>query len=434
MRFETRPLGDYFDFQKGLGYLGKYLQTSDVALIGLNSFDGKGGYKNGSEKEYSGPFRAEHLALPGDLFVATTDITQDGRVLASPLKMPDLSKKYKKVIFSGDIVKAAVLKDGASSDFLYNVLRVRKYRDKAAYASTGSTVRRIPISALRNLEIPIPSTSQQTQIVSLISAFDRKIDLNQEMASTCEDLAQTIFKSWFIDFDPVHAKARGEQPVGMDEKTAALFPDSFEDSELGLLPNGWRTSRLGNLVGLVGERATVGVDTLAAPYVPIDQIDSRSIFLKNWLSGEEAKTSLVSFQQGDVLFGAMRPYFHKVCLAPFAGTTRSTVFVLRPREPRLQMFSLMQMFAESTIEFATNNSSGSTIPYATWKGVIEDVRVVVPPHPLLDKFQELTESLVKAGYGFLKENEALSRLRDELLPRLITGELEIPEELLGDDV
>jgi type I restriction enzyme S subunit len=89
------------------------------------------------------------------------------------------------------------------------------------------------------------------------------------------------------------------------------------------------------------------------------------------------------------------------------------------------------MFAESTVEFATNNSSGSTIPYATWKGVLEDVRVVVPPHPLLDRFQELAESLVKAGYGFLKENETLSRLRDELLPRLISGELQIPDGMLA---
>jgi type I restriction enzyme S subunit len=325
-------------------------------------------------------------------------------------------------------VMAVTPKNQSDGKFLFYFLRYLEGKWDAL-GSTGSIFENLSASVLRSVEIP--ENLNRPKIGEVLYDLDLKIENNKLLARTLESTAQTIFRSWFIDFDPVKAKMAGEAPVGMDAETAALFPDSMEECELGPLPSGWKTSSLGDLVELVGERAKAGGATLSAAYVPIDQISSRSIFLKNWLSGEEAKTSLVSFQKGDVLFGAMRPYFHKVCLAPFAGTTRSTVFVLRPRGSRLQMFSLMQMFAESTVEFATNNSSGSTIPYATWKGVLEDVRVVVPPHPLLDRFQELAESLVKAGYGFLKENETLSRLRDELLPRLISGELQIPDGMLA---
>lgn len=325
-------------------------------------------------------------------------------------------------------VMAVTPKNQSDGKFLFYFLRYLEGKWDSL-GSTGSIFENLSASVLRSVEIP--ENLNRAKIGEVLYDLDLKIENNKLLAQNLESTAQRIFRSWFIDFDPVKAKMAGEEPVGMDAETAAIFADSMEEHELGLLPSGWKTSSLGDLVELVGERATAGGATLSAPYVPIDQISSKSIFLKNWLSGEEAKTSLVSFQQGDVLFGAMRPYFHKVCLAPFAGTTRSTVFVLRPRDSRLQMFSLMQVFAESTIEFATNNSSGSTIPYATWKGVLEDVRVVVPPSPLLDRFQELAENLVKAGYGFLKENETLSRLRDELLPRLISGELEIPDEMLA---
>ena len=325
-------------------------------------------------------------------------------------------------------VMAVTPKNQSDGKFLFYFLRYLEGKWDAL-GSTGSIFENLSASVLRAVEIP--ENLDRPKIGEVLYDLDLKIENNKLLARTLESTAQTIFRSWFVDFDPVKAKMAGKTPLGMDADTAALFPDSMEEHELGLLPSGWKTSSLGDLVELVGERPKAGGATLSAAYVPIDQISSKSIFLKNWLSGEEAKTSLVSFQQGDVLFGAMRPYFHKVCLAPFAGTTRSTVFVLRPRDSRLQMFSLMQMFAESTIEFATNNSSGSTIPYATWKGVLEHVRVVVPPPPLLHRFQELAENLVKAGYGFLKENETLSRLRDELLPRLISGELEIPEEMLA---
>ena len=123
----------------------------------------------------------------------------------------------------------------------------------------------------------------------------------------------------------------GEKPAGMDVATAAQFPDSMEESELGLIPNGWNSDTLNSILLLHKSTVKPGLETVSVPYVSVDQINSQDIFLKQSKPGIEAQTSLVGFNKNEMLFGAMRPYFHKVALAPFNGTTRTTTFVLRPK-------------------------------------------------------------------------------------------------------
>jgi type I restriction enzyme S subunit len=428
--FSLQRLGDHFSFQKGLGYLGKYLEPSKVALVGLNSFEGGGGYKFGGEKEYSGPYKDDHVASPGDLFISTTDITQDGRVLASPFLMPNLLDKYENVIFSGDIVKATPKGNSLSPEFVYNVLRVKSFRQKAAYASTGSTVRRIPIEVLERLEVPVPPQDAQVAIIRQIEVFDRKIENNVRTSEALEQIAQTIFKSWFVDFDPVHAKARGEQPAGMDSETAALFPSTFENTGSGEIPSGWRIGQMQDLVSLVKATVKAGPSTISKPYVPIDVIRSKSLFLHDQAPSEEAKTSLLSFERGDILFGAMRPYFHKVCLAPFDGTTRSTIFVLRPKSHKA--FSALSLFQDGTVDFATKHSQGSTIPYAVWPKGLAHMDVVLPSTSILDAFETIAAPILELGEQLIRQKKSLAGIRDSLLPRLITGELEISDGSLGE--
>jgi type I restriction enzyme S subunit len=184
---------------------------------------------------------------------------------------------------------------------------------------------------------------------------------------------------------------------------------------------------------LVLHKTTIkaGTATESVPYVPIDQIGSRDIFLKNSMSGTEAKTSLVSFKKNDILFGAMRPYFHKVVLAPFDGTTRTTTFVLRVINPRYLAFSLLTLFQDSAVAYATNHSQGTTIPYAVWSNSFESYPLVIPSETVATAFNDLVLPLLEYGYSLMKENQELVQIRDDLLPRLISGELQIPEEMLA---
>lgn len=117
---------------------------------------------------------------------------------------------------------------------------------------TGIGAGKLPSDRLLGIEVTLPPLSEQRAIAHILGTLDDKIELNQQMNRKLEAIAQAIFKSWFVDFDPVRAKMEGRQPVGMDAATAALFPNSFEESPLGEIPKGWRVSSIGESVRVVG--------------------------------------------------------------------------------------------------------------------------------------------------------------------------------------
>jgi type I restriction enzyme S subunit len=317
----------------------------------------------------------------------------------------------------------------SKNDYLYYALN---YAKRALLSDThGGMFDTITRDTLDRLLIPVPTLKVQEKIAEILGSLDMKIEINNAISKTLEDIAQTIFKSWFVDFDPVKAKMAGEKPAGIDDETAALFPDSMEDSELGLMPQGWQARQLKSALVLHKSTIKAGTATESVPYVPIDQIGSRDIFLKNSMSGSEAKTSLVSFEKNEILFGAMRPYFHKVVLAPFDGTTRTTTFVLRAINPRYLAFSLLTVFQDSAVAYATNHSQGTTIPYAVWNNSFENYPLVFPSEKVATAFNDSVLPLIEYGYSLVTENQKLVQLRDGLLPRLISGELQIPEEMLA---
>jgi type I restriction enzyme S subunit len=325
---------------------------------------------------------------------------------------------------------AMVPKDGVVDyRFLYYLLL--NHRELIISQATGGAQQNLSGELIKGFTFDFPTYKEQEAIADVLWTIDEKIVINNSLSKTLENVAQAIFKSWFIDFDPVKAKMSGEKPAGMDAATAALFPDSMEDSELGLMPQGWQARQLKSALVLHKSTIKAGAATESVPYVPIDQIGSRDIFLKNSMSGSEAKTSLVSFERNDILFGAMRPYFHKVALAPFDGTTRTTTFVLRAINPRYLAFSLLTVFQDSAVGYATNHSQGTTIPYAVWNNSFENYPLVFPSETVATAFNDSVLPLIEYGYSLVKENQKLVQLRDGLMPRLISGELQIPDEMLA---
>ena len=286
-------------------------------------------------------------------------------------------------------------------------------------------------SELKRLRIRVPDLKSQTAIAQFRHTIDSKIAVNEALCKTLEELAVTIFNSWFISFDPIKAKIAGESPAFMDDVTAALFPGSMDESELGLIPKGWSAAQLNSVLILHKVIVKAGIETEFVPYVPVDQISSKEIFLKSSAPGDLAKTSLVSFMKNDILFGAMRPYFHKVTLAPFDGTTRTTTFVLRPKNQQYLAFGLFTVFQERAVAYATSHAQGSTIPYAVWNNSFENFPTVVPTLEIASEFNKLVKPMIEYGYSLVTENRELVQLRDSLLPRLISGELEIPEDMLA---
>jgi type I restriction enzyme S subunit len=143
--------------------------------------------------------------------------------------------------------------------------------------------------------------------------------------------------------------------------------------------------------------------------------------------GEEAQSSLTKFYKGDLLFGAMRPYFHKVCIAPFEGTTRTTAFVLYPKHATDFAFATLLLHHPKTIDFATNHSTGSTIPYAVWQNSLDAMPILLPPPNVRAAFNALVQPMLARIPPSYFVARTLATLRDTLLPKLISGELRVKD-------
>jgi type I restriction enzyme S subunit len=288
-------------------------------------------------------------------------------------------------------------------------------------AATGSTFPNVSREQLLGMPCHVLSLPEQKRIAGILGALDDKIELNRKMNETLEQMAKTLFKSWFVDFDPVHAKAAGRQPVGMDKATADLFPDSFVDSELGNVPKGWRVGTLDELVELRTERIAATPAKDGMRYLALEDMPSRSLDVSQFQPGSAVNSSIIKFLEGDILLGAMRPYFHKVGLAFFDGITRSTTMVLTPKKCFLRHFALLHVFSDELIRYATTASIGTTMPYVKWDSLAK-YQIIIPTQELLARFDEQAGRLVIMIGNNGNESRLLAEMRDLLIPQLLSGE------------
>jgi type I restriction enzyme, S subunit len=160
------------------------------------------------------------------------------------------------------------------------------------------------------------------------------------------------------------------------------------------------------------------------PYIALDDMPSKSIDLSNFRSGSEVNSSIIRFKKNDILFGSMRPYFHKVGLAPFDRITRTATFVLRPKKPEYRLFVLLHLSSNEVIEFSTIASVGTTIPYIKW-ATLSNYQVFMPPDLMLINFEKLIRPLIEMVSANGKSIHALFPIREALLPKLLSGEIRI---------
>jgi type I restriction enzyme S subunit len=271
-------------------------------------------------------------------------------------------------------------------EFIEQLTGMKASTDMAPYLS---------LTDQRRLFVTLPPLEVQEAIASMLGALDDKIELNRRMNETLEALAQTIFKSWFVD--------------------AAATK----------LPKGWRAGTLGELVELRADRVEATPAKDKERYIALEDMPSKCIDLSNHQLGSAVNSSIIRFQAGDILFGSMRPYFHKVGLASFDGITRTTTFVLRPKQDRLRHFALFHFFSNEVVEFATTASIGTTIPYVKWDS-LGRYKIVLPPESLLEEFENTVAPLVQRIARNGEESRTLAELRDALLPKLLSGELRVP--------
>lgn len=338
---------------------------------------------------------ARAVPTPGDLILARE----------APVGNVAIIQEGQKVCLGQRVVLIRCNQSIAVPDFLVYYLLSAPIQHKLLNQSNETTVAHLNVANIRNLEIDLPPISIQRRIAAILSSLDRKIELNNKINVQLEEMAQAIFKNWFVDFEP--------------------FKDGkFVESELGRIPEGWRVGTLSELLELRKDTIKAGID-LESPYLPIDTIPMHSLVITSFRPNHEASSSLQYFEKDDIVVGAMRVYFHRVVITPCKGITRSTCFVLRPFDKETLYYALMQCNQDAAIAYAEKTSKGSTMPYAVWQGGMGNYSIIIPPLTVMSKYGAIIKSIINKMQANSMQNIQLSDLRDTLLPKLMSGEIEL---------
>ena len=191
-------------------------------------------------------------------------------------------------------------------------------------------------------------------------------------------------------------------------------------------PDNWNIGKLKDILVLKRNAIKAG-DNTVLPYLPIDVIPMNTFALSDIKPNSEAQSSLITFNKDDIVIGAMRVYFHRVVIAPFDGITRTTCFVLSPIDDEYLSYGLLCCDQDSSIEYAQTTSKGSTMPYAVWDGGLGDMEITIPDKDSAQRFNEVVLPMVRLIQSSYDENLRLRKLRDTLLPMLMSGELDISD-------
>ena len=293
-----------------------------------------------------------------------------------------------------------------------------------------------------NLEFEFPDIYEQCKIVALISAIDDKIELNQKMNHTLEEIAKAIFKSWFVDFDPVRAKAEGH-PTGLPPKVSDLFSDELMESEIGEIPKGWQAGTFSRFLKIQGGFAFKSSDFGEEGFkvVKIKNIHSNgTVNLEDCdrVKVTDQKLDRFLLFDGNVIIAMTGATVGKVGLI----SINSSKIYLNQRVGRVvpniennvncwfSYLSLSSNFAKKEIELL---AYGSAQPNISSKD-IEGISFINPPNDIILEFNKVSSSIFQKILLYIKESETLALLRDTLLPKLISGELRIhdAEKLLEE--
>jgi len=339
--------------------------------------------------------------------------------------------KTQKGLVSPDYVVFSCNPDLLDPRFLAYFIETSNWKSWIARAGTGSVRIRIYYRELSRMPITLPPILEQEKIVCVLDHIDQKINLLREMNVTLESIAQALFKSWFVDFDPVRAKAEGRAPEGMDETTAALFPDGFEDSGLGFIPDGWSRLPFTNTVEVIGggtpktsipeywDGDIPWFSVVDAPAVSdVFVIDTEKHITEIGLRNSSTKLLPI----GTTIISA-RGTVGRLALVGRTMAMNQSCYGLRGKAGDAYFTYLSISHLVETLKQRTHGSVFDTITRDTLAGV----SIVYPSTDIIQAFENMLEPIM----GHIKKNieqaHTLAELRDTLLPRLISGQLRVPE-------
>lgn len=421
-------LGEVFKVKHGFAFKGEYFtdEPQETVLVTPGNFAIGGGFQAGKRKYYNGPVPEDYVLKPGQVVVTMTDLSKESDTLGYAASIPDDSTIWLHNQRVGLLeFKPAI---PASPRFIQYLLRTHKYRSWIVGSATGTTVKHTSPSRIESFATRIPLIEEQRAIAHILGTLDDKIELNRGMNETLEQMARALFKAWFVDFEPVRAKMegrwqRGQSLPGLPASLYDLFPDRLVQSELGEIPEEWE---IGSVYDIANVRygapfASSKFNTEGDGWPLVRIRDLRDERPGVWTPEVHPKGYLI--QPGDIIVG-MDGEFRSYLWAGEPAWLNQRICAFHPKKPHSASFvrnAIIPLLAH------VEATEVATTVIHLGKRDIDQFRVVVPTNDVAASFERICQPLYNKIVTGKQESRALANLRDTLLPKLISGELRIPD-------
>lgn len=285
---------------------------------------------------------------------------------------------------------------------------LKAMREEIAAIASGAATPIINKTAFGNIQLSVPSIETQCRIASILGAYDDLIEVNRRRIAVLEEMARGLFEEWFVRF-----RFPGHEAV------------VIEDTPNGSLPAGWNWGRFADLASEIRDTVLPEAVDPATPYIGLEHISRRSTTLAEHGTAADVSSLKARFRRGDILFGKIRPYFHKVAWAPFDGVASTDAIIWRPTEA-LTAQALLQASSEAFVAHSVQTSNGTKMPRANTK-VLADYPCALAPSNISERFENTVGPMIESAASLQAANLILAAARDLLLPRLISGQLSVTQ-------
>ncbi|MCS6479758.1 restriction endonuclease subunit S [Burkholderia thailandensis] len=424
-----RRLGDVIHVKHGFAFKSEFFseQRTQHQLVTPGNFAIGGGFQLGKGKYYCGEIPEEYVLKKGDLVVTMTDLSRGADTLGYAAIVPEVAGT---TWLHNQRIGLVQNKDESaiSLGYLHYLMRSPKYRHWVVSTATGSTVKHTAPSRICGFEFACPSLGEQTKIATILDTLEGRITLLRETNATLEAIAKALFKSWFVDFDPVRAKREERAPEGMDEATAALFPDGFQESELGPVPRGWQLRPVYELATYINGAAYKAFEPngerRGLPIVKIAEL--KSGVAEQTAYSDVSMPEKYRIRRGDILFswsGNPDTSIDTFVWYQNEAWLNQHIFRVLPHRTQERAFvlQLLRHLRPTFAELARNKQTTGLghVTVADMKRLM----VVCPDEKLIELFSKSVGSIHARIFENNRQASVLSDLQATILPRLISGQL-----------
>ena len=429
MSFELTTLGEYASIQGGYAYKSnQFSANGKVPVLKIKNI--RNGFVDYSDVSYVSNEAAKNTkkwsTQEGDILIS---MTGSGPSAPESLvgRVARTWQGEREALINQRVGRLVAKEENRiNKDFLYYLLSLKETQNYLVANSTGSA-NQVNISNKTIESIPCPRISfeESKSVANFLNSFESRLRNLRETNTTLEAIAQALFKSWFVDFDPVHAKQQGRAPEGMDAQTAALFPDSFEESELGMVPRGWRVKSLDSVANYLNGLALqkfppTGLNDL--PVIKIAQLRKGDTVGAD-LASRAIKPEYV-VQNGDVLFSWSGSLEVEIWCGGEGALNQHLFKVTSSEYPKWFCYLWTRHHLDNFRQIAA--SKATTMGHIQ-RSHLSAAKVVVGSDAVLDSANGILSPFIERIVSNALQAQTLSTLRDTLLPRLISGQLRLPE-------